>query len=236
MILKHLKVIIATVLLLVGFSAFSATAEAAKNPISPKQSRVTYTIKDANGVPYKVYFAGVQEKKAIASDDSTYDWAGLGFNTFEGDQLYHGNYRLYTHKVGTSHIKTTKAYFPQYTLNMTTKSVHMYPSRYKGQPDLLAVSENLAEINDDGYFDEDESTDLYYIKNGVLTFIVSIAHDRRFMNTGKNRFLFTNNLPGYRNIFYEFYIDPKTNRFEPYEDIRFNNPGAVLRNWKKHWQ
>jgi hypothetical protein len=35
----------------------------AANPITPQQSRVTYTLKDMNGVAYKVYFAGVREKR-----------------------------------------------------------------------------------------------------------------------------------------------------------------------------
>jgi len=189
-----------------------------------------------NGVTYKVYFVGMHEKRATASANPANSWAGLGFNTFEGDQLFYGNYHFYTQKVGTSQIKTTKFTYPQYTLNASTKSVHMYPAKYKGQPDFLAVSSNDEGYNDEGYFDSEESTDLYYMRNGVLTYFVSIAHDRRMMNTGKNRFLFTNYIPDYKTVFYEFYIDPKTNHFSPYEDVRFKDPSTVIKNWKKHWK
>ncbi|MEK4029332.1 hypothetical protein MKZ02_12455 [Pseudobacillus sp. FSL P4-0506] len=224
---KFLKVLISMVLLLIGFTAFHSTTEAAKNPISPKQSRITYTLKDANGVAYKVYFAGVREKKAIASYNRG-DWAGVWAGANPGDLLYKGNYTLYTQKVGTGQIKQSRHYFKDYTLNSTKRTVHMYPSKYKGQPDILAVAE-IESSNS-------ETASWYYMKNGVLTKIVDAGYTLRAQVLGKNSFL----IAGYDNAegewyFSELYLDPSKNIFDQYDPI-YNNPGAVIRNWKKHWQ
>lgn len=97
------------------------------------------------------------------------------------------------------------------------------------------ISHNEAFINDEGHFDQEESTDLYDMRNGVLTYLVAVTHDRRMMNTGKNHFLFPNHMSGYKTRFHEFFFNPKTNEFVPY-DVEPKNPASVLKNWKKHWQ
>ncbi|GLY11435.1 hypothetical protein [Pseudobacillus badius] len=229
--LKHLKVIIATVLLLVGFSAFSATAEAAKNPISPKQSRVTHTLKDANGVSYKIYFAGVQEKKAIASTDRN-DWATANdMYAEEGDLLYTGNYTLYTHNPKTSHIKKSKFYFKDYLLNATRKTVYTVPARYKGQPDMLMVAYAVG--------DDIEAAHWFYMKNGVLTKVIegdTLFYTKRPQIVGKNKYLTALDDPEYGEwSFVSLTINPaKATNARDFPE--YNNPGAVLRNWKKHWK
>ncbi|MEK4029400.1 hypothetical protein MKZ02_12805 [Pseudobacillus sp. FSL P4-0506] len=223
---KYLKVLISMVLLLVGFTVFHSTAEAAKNPISPKQSRITYTLKDANGVAYKVYFAGVREKKAIASY-SRDDWASAWAGANEGDLLYKGNYTLYTQKVGTGQIKKSRYYFKDYTINTNRKSVHMYPSKYKGQPDILAVSET----GSSNY----EGADWYYMKNGVLTHITEAGYTERAQILKKNQFLtaFYDNSDG-KWYFSGMNFNPTKNTFETFTPV-YKNPSAVIRNWKKHW-
>ncbi|MFL0361462.1 hypothetical protein ACH0BF_00400 [Pseudobacillus sp. 179-B 2D1 NHS] len=224
---KYLKVLISMVLLLVGFTAFHSNAEAAKNPISPKQSRVTYTLKDANGVAYKVYFAGVREKKAIASYNRG-DWAHVWAGANEGDLLYRGNYTLYTQKVGTSHIKKSSHYFRDYTLNATKKSVHMYPSKYKGQPDILAVAETDSE-----YW---ENADWYYIKNGVLTHITGAAYTLRAQVLRKNEFLISwYSVEDNKWFFSGAVFDPTKNVLQTADTV-YNKPNVVIRDWKKHWQ
>ncbi|OCA85272.1 hypothetical protein [Pseudobacillus wudalianchiensis] len=223
---KYLKLFISIVFLLVGFSVFNQPAEAAKNPINPKQSRVTYTLKDANGVAYKVYFAGVREKKARASYD--HEWAHVWAGAAEGDLLYKGDYTLYTQKAGTSQIKKSSYYFKNYILNATRKTVHMYPSKYKGQPDILAVSEpgssNL------------EMANWYYIKNGVLVHITEIDYTERAQILKKNQFLtaFYDNSDG-KWYFSGMNFNPTKNTFETFTPV-YKNPNAVIRNWKKHWQ
>ncbi|OLN21693.1 hypothetical protein BTO30_13390 [Domibacillus antri] len=203
-------------------------AEAA-NPIKPSQSRVTYTIKDANGKPYTIYFApSSKETNAKASKNPQYKWSGLRFNTKEGDVLYNANYKLYTRDPKLSHIKDAKIAYKNYTVNTRNKSVHIYPAQFKGQPDLLAIS------NDDGF--ESESADLYYMRNGKLTYIVGATYTKRPMIKGKNLYLIANDIPGYGPMFFELYLDPKTGIWDDYDGIQFSDPDWVLRNWKKHWR
>ena len=199
-------------------------AEAA-NPIKPSQSRVTHTLKDANGVAYKVYFAGVREKKGYASyDEWPYVWAGAN----EGDLVYKGNYTLYTHKVGTSHIKKSHFYFKDYELNSTRKMVHIYPSKYKGQPDILAVAgtdnSNL------------EIAQWYYMKGGVLTKIVDVGYTKRAKRIAINKF----QLAGYDNStgswhFSDLVFNPTKNEYGTV-NVKPKNLSQVIKNWPKHWQ
>lgn len=210
-------------LLAIAFS-FSSTVEAA-NPIKPSQSRVTHTLKDMNGVSYKVYFAGVREKKGYGSYDHwPYAWAGVN----EGDLVYEGNYTLYTHKVGTSHIKKSRFYFQDYTLNATRKMVHVYPSSVKGQPDILAVAETGSS--------NVEEAQWYYMKNGELTKIIDAAYTQRAKRISKNEF----QVASYDNsdgtwYFHDLVFNPKNNTWEDY-DVAPKNPSQVIKNWPKHWQ
>lgn len=204
-------------------------AEAA-NPIKPSQSRVTYTIKDANGKLYKVYFAGVREKKAIASVDRS-DWATVSDAANEGDQLYTGNYTLYTHDPKTSHIYKSKFYFPEYLLNATRKMVHIYPSPTKGQPDFLAVAYTVG--------GKVESADWFYMNKGVLTQIMhrdTLMYSKRPKKMGKNTFLSVLHDPPYeKNAFMKFNINPVKGE-EGRSFPVYNNPQSILNNWPKHWQ
>ncbi|GLY12370.1 hypothetical protein [Pseudobacillus badius] len=226
---KCLKVILSMVLLLIGFTALKPSAEAAKNPITPQQSRVTHTLKDANGVLYKVYFAGVREKKATASKDRS-DWAKAnGIDADEGDLLYTGNYTLYTHNPKTNHIKKSKFYFKDYLLNATRKTVYTVPARYKGQPDMLMV----ASASGVGY----ESAHWFYMKDGVLTKLIegdTLPYSKRPQILAKDKYLTAlDDQDGW--AFTAITINPakatQTRSFPKY-----NNPGAVIRSWKKHWQ
>lgn len=224
------KVIAVLLTFVFALTVLQKPAEAA-NPISPKQSRVTYTIKDANGMPYKIYFAGVQEKKAIASTDRN-DWASADIMYADkGDLLYTGNYTLYTHNPKTSHIKKSKFYFKNYLLNATRKTVYTVPSRYKGQPDLLLVAYAIGE----GY----ESADWFYMRNGVLTKIIEgdiIYYSKRPQIIGKNKYLTALDDPEYKKwLFLSATINPaKATYVRDFPE--YNNPGAVIRNWKTHWK
>ena len=218
--------------LFAAFALFFSTyhpAEAA-NPIKPSQSRVTYTIKDANGKPYKVYFAGTREKKAIASYDR-WDWAEVSDAADEGDLLYAGNYTLYTHDPKTSHIYKSRFYFPEYLLNATRKTVHIYPSTTKGQPDFLAVTYSVGY----GY----ESADWFYMNKGKLTQIMyrdTFMYSERPKRMGKNTFLSAFYDPDFDEYgFMKFNINPakaKEGRSFPV----YNNPLSILYDWPKHWQ
>ncbi|RJS59240.1 hypothetical protein [Bacillus sp. PK3_68] len=228
---RYWKVIISTVLLLVGFTALKPTAEAAKNPITPQQSRVTYTLKDANGVPYKIYFAGVREKKAIASTDRN-DWASANNSEADkGDLLYTGNYTLYTHNPKTSHIKKSNFYYKSYLLNATRKMVYTVPSRYKGQPDMLMVAYSMG----DGY----EGADWFYMRNGILTQIIygdTLPHSKRPQVIGKNKYQTAMYDPDDRRWYFANITVNPTKATQSRTFPEYNHPGAVLRNWKKHWQ
>lgn len=202
-------------------------AEAA-NPIKSKDSRVTFPVKDANGVAYKVYFAGQHEKRAVASYNSSYWWAQPWAGINPGDVIYRANYTLYTQKASTTQIKTSEYSYPGYNLNATRKMVHIYPSKYKGQPDIIAVAETESSSI--------ESADWYYIKNGALTKIVSTSYSKRAMIIGKH----TYRIAGYNNAdgvwyFSELDFYPEDNYFETF-DINFSNPTSVINNWKKHWR
>jgi hypothetical protein len=118
------------------------------------KSRVTFTLKDAQGTSYKGYIIGSREQKEIASWDSV--WAGID----EGDVLYKGNYQVYLQKVGSDTITNTGIKINNYIYNATRKMIYMIPSKYKGQPDLFAIanteSSNL------------ESANLFYVNRGKL--------------------------------------------------------------------
>lgn len=186
---------------------------------------MTYTLKDANGVAYRVYFAGVREKKGYASYDKwPYVWAGAN----KGDLVYKGNYTLYTHKVGTSYIKKSRFYFKDYELNSTRKMVHVYPSKYKGQPDILAVAEtdhsNL------------EIAQWYYMKDGVLTKMIDAGYTQRAKRIAINKF----RIAGYDNStgswhFSDLAFNPKKNEYSTI-NVKPKNPSQVIKNWPKHWQ
>ncbi|OCA85211.1 hypothetical protein [Pseudobacillus wudalianchiensis] len=160
---RYLKLFISIVFLLVVFTTFNQQAEAANNPISPKQSRVTYILKDVNGATYKVYFAGTNEQKAIASP-SRGDWTTVGMDAGKGDVLYKENYRLYTQSTKNRHIKATNFYFSHYILNTTGKTIHIFPSKYKKYPDILAVAYSIGNDYECAYW--------FYVKNGVLAQIM----------------------------------------------------------------
>ncbi|WP_203362031.1 hypothetical protein [Bacillus sp. REN10] len=219
------QLIMSAMILLLAFTAWHPTVEAA-NPINPKQSRVTHLLKDANGKQYKVYFSGIKEKKAYASFE--HDWALVWAGASEGDLLYHGNYKLYMQKVGVSHIQSTKYSYPDYTLNSTRKMVHMYPSKQKGQPDLLAVAETGSSNS--------EYADWYYIKNGVLTKIANVEYTKRAQVIGKNTFLTANydNSVG-KWFFYKMSFNPSKNKLTTTKQT-YKNPEQVIKNWKKHWK
>ncbi|WP_338749195.1 hypothetical protein [Bacillus sp. FJAT-52991] len=228
--MKKWFIALCTVISLVVFLTIPTQNAEAKNPITPKQSRVTYTLKDANGVAYKVYFAGVGEKKATATADRD-DWAAVGMEADEGDQLYKGNYTLYTQKIKTSHIKKSKYYFKDYLLNATRKTVHMFPSKYKGQPDILAVAYSAG--------DKVEVADWFYMKNGALT---KIMHGDTFMYSKRAQILSKNK---FQTVLYDPVIkrwDFMTFTIDPVKEIekrnfpQYKNPSAVIKNWKKHWQ
>lgn len=221
---KKMKAVLILFAVVALFFSTYRPAEAA-NPIQPSQSRVTHTLKDVNGVAYKVYFAGVREKKGYASNDQwPFVWAGAN----EGDLVYKGNYTLYTHKVGTSHIKKSSFYFKDYELNATRKMVHVFPSKYKGQPDILAVAET-----DSSNF---ETAQWYYIHNGALTKIVDATYTKRAKRIAMNQL----QIAGYLNdegawYFSDFIFNPKKNEFGGI-DAEVKNSGQVIKNWPKHWQ
>jgi hypothetical protein len=203
----------------------SSQPASAANPIKPSQSRVTHTIKDANGVAYKVYFAGTQEKKAIASY-ARWDGASAGDAADEGDQLFTGNYTLYTHNPKTSHIKKTKFYYPNYLLNATRKMVHIYPSKYKGQLDILAVSQT-----DDFNW---ESAEWYYMKGGELTHLVGAGYTKRATRIAFNEFRTAwKDVETGKWYYSELVFDPKNNTFAAYEPLYSSQ---LVRDWPKHWQ
>jgi hypothetical protein len=232
-----MKMMVSLLTLLFVFFSSSLSVEAA-NPITSQQSRVTYTLKDMNGVAYKVYFAGVQEKKAVASYDRD-DWAAVSYGVDEGDQLYKGNYTLYTHNPKTSHIKKSNFYFKEYLLNTTRKTVHIFPSKYKGQPDILAVAYSIPIAEEYSSEKGIESADWYYMKNGVLTqirFSDGLLYSYRAQIVGKNTFL----TAFYDPMVEEWYfakskIDPSKTT-ESLSFPEYNNPNAVLNNWKKDWK
>ncbi|MBA9024751.1 hypothetical protein [Peribacillus huizhouensis] len=223
MIKTNIKLLLSLLTFILIFSLLNFNVEAA-NPISPKDSRVTHTIKDANGVAYKVYFAGVQESKNTATFDNGLVWAGAN----EGDLIYHGNYKLYVQKVGISHIKYSGFGYNDFTLNASRKMVYMFPSQYKGQPDILAVAETWSS--------NFEVANLYYIKNGKLTRIFDFTYTNRPQLIGKNKFLYTlyNNDTG-KWSFTSFTLDPNKGTLLVAGE-KYDRPAAVLRYWKKSWQ
>ncbi|MCP3764732.1 hypothetical protein NLX67_20575 [Domibacillus sp. A3M-37] len=226
---RKVKLFITLFMAIALFFTTYQPAEAA-NPIKPSQSRVTHTIKDANGNPYKIYFAGTKEKKAIASYDR-WDWAAVSDEADEGDQLYTGNYTLYTHDPKTSHIYKSKFHFPGYLLNTTRKTVHIYPSKTKGQPDYLAIAYGM------GY--GAEMSDWYYMNKGKLTQVINgtgFIHNQRAKVMGKNTFLTYVYDPNFEDYpFMKFTINPATGEmgqsFPVYKDIF-----RIIEDWPKHWQ
>lgn len=205
------------------FSTYHSTEAA--NLIKPSQSRVTYILKDMNDVAYNVYFAGVKEKKGYASYDKwPYVWAGAN----EGDLVYKGNYTLYIQKIGTSTIQKSRFYFKDYELNTTRQMVHLFPSRYKGQPSILAV----AKTTDSNF----EQAQWYYIKDGVLTKIVDAVYTKRAKSIAVNKF----QIAGYIAeedywYFSDLIFNPKKNSYGT-DDAILKNQNQALKNWPKHWQ
>jgi len=226
---KFSKVIAVLLTFVFALNVAQKPAEAA-NPISPKQSRVTHVLKDANGATYKVYFAGKNEQKAIASTART-DWANVDRDADKGDVLYKGNYRLYSQSTKNSHIKTTKFYFPHYVLNATRKTVYMVPAQFKGQPDMIMVASAVG----DGY----EAADWFYMRNGVLTQIIegeTLPYMKRPQIIGKNK---------YQTALYDLEYDEwafanmtinPTKATESRVFPNYKNPDEIIRKWKKHWK
>ena len=137
-------------------------------------------------------------------------------------------YTLYTHKVGTSHIKKSKFYFKDYTLNTKRKMVHVYPSTVKGQPDILAVAETESS--------NAEEAQWYYIKNGVLTKIIDASYTMRAKRIAKNELQIAscNNSDG-TCYFHGLVFNPKNNTWEDC-GVGHRNPSQIMKNWPKHWQ
>ena len=163
--------------------------------VNLKNSRKSYTIKDAKGSKYKVYMIGKNEIKAKASINGKYGWDMIWAGAAEGDTLYKGDYKLYLRKNGSNKITYTGVQRKNYTYNKTRNMVHLIPSKHKEQPDLF----NIAETMSSNY----EEAQLYYVQKGKIKKVKqTLGYTLRPMITGKN----TYKIASYSNVYIKWYI------------------------------
>lgn len=194
--------------------------------VNLKNTRKSYTIKDANGSKYKVYMIGKNEVKAKASINAKYGWNVIWAGAAEGDTLYKGDYKLYLRKSGSNKVTNTGFQRKNYTYNKTRDMVHLIPSKYKGQPDLF----NLAETMSSNY----EEAQLYYVQKEKLKIVKpTFGYTLRPMITGKNVYKFAN----YSNVSGEWYIN--TYKLDLNTGIMKSASSKTVDsypNWRKDWK
>jgi len=210
-------------------SAFIPQTHAAT--VNIKKSRVSYTLKDSNGVKYSIYMIPTSEQKAKGSFNDKYGWDSVWAGVSEGDTLYHGNYKLYMSKLGSKSVIYTGIQINDYTYNESRKMIYSLPSKYKGQPDLFIIAETESS--------NFESGSIYYALNGKLKKAKdSFGYTLRPQNIGKNLF----RTAGYNNADGKWYIG----------DYKFNvatgqlsetqmlskrvNLDSFVKSWRKDWR
>ncbi|MGE7880228.1 SH3 domain-containing protein [Peribacillus muralis] len=192
--------------------------------INLKNSRVTYTLKDANGSKYKVYMIASNEKMAKASYDS-YGWNSVWAGAADGDTLYKGDYKIYLRKNGSNIVTYTGYQSKEYIYNKTRHMVYSVPSKYKGQPDLFAVGEVMSS--------NFEEAQVYYVNNGKFKKIKTIGYTQRTKITGKD----TYQTASYDNSVAKWYLntyklDTKRGTFNKTNFKKVDSIG----NWRKDWK
>ncbi|RFU65077.1 hypothetical protein [Peribacillus glennii] len=190
------------------FALLSPETKAAT--VNTKKSRVTYTLKDAKGVSYKVYVIGTGEKKARGDINSKYEWAWPYAGIDKGDSIYNADYKIYLQKVGAKTISYTGYQLKDYVYNFTQKMIYEINSKYKGQPDLFGVA-FASGSNHDG-------ADLFIVKKGKLTRVKNDVYYNQGIkpkNIGKNKFRvsYYNYLQG-KDQSKTFILDPSKGTFK----------------------
>ncbi|MFD0826385.1 hypothetical protein ACT8ZR_12040 [Neobacillus sp. M.A.Huq-85] len=228
---RWFKPFIALLSFILVFSVATASTSAAT--VNTKNSRVTFKLKDVSGKRYKVYIIGSNEKKAIGSIDAKYDWAFIWAGINEGDILYKGSYKIYIQKEGSKKISYTGYQMKNYIYNKTRKMIYWLPSKYKGQPDLLAIAETESSNG--------ESANIYYVKSGKLKKTASIGYTVRPRFAGKNKL----QIADYNNA---VEVNPwriDTYTFSPAKAsfkrtnkkyYSFEKGGSIVHKWKKDWR
>ncbi|MDZ5471892.1 hypothetical protein SM124_09035 [Bacillus sp. 31A1R] len=221
-----LLLILGTLFLIISSISLESVSAATVNT---KKSRVTYTLKDANGKSYQLYVIGSSEKKKRASyDDSDFAMVWAGAN--EGDLMYHGNYKFYIRKSGSKSVTYTGYQKKGYTYNATRKMMYMIPSKYKGQPDLFAIASTESS--------NFEFVDIYYISKGKLKKAKhGLGYTLRPQNIYKDGFRIAsyNNAVAKWDVL-ELKFNSTRGTFTKVKLKKYNFDSLSYKDWRKDWK
>ena len=193
--------------------------------VNLKNSRKSYTIKDAKGSKYKVYMIAKNEVKAKA-EFGNYGWYSVWAGAAEGDILYKGDYKLYLRKNGSNKITYTGYQHKNFTYNKTRNTIYLLPSKYKNQPDLFSVAEVMASNS--------EEAQLYYVQKGKLIKVKStLDYSLRPKNTASNKFqtaLYSNTTIKWYINSYKLDTNKGTIKRTSYKTV------DLYPTWRKDWK